>query len=73
MKSPSERYERNAARRRLDAERRLMGESIEAFHARETAKPPSLAQIYRTNQANRERCTMTPDMFAKKPRKRERP
>lgn len=50
-----------------------MGESIEAFHARETAKPPSLAQIYRTNQANRERCTMTPDMFAKKPRKRERP
>ena len=68
MKSPKA-YERNATRRRLELERRLMGESLNAFHARETAKPPTLAELYDANHKNRERCTMTADLF-NKPTKR---
>ena len=46
-----------------------MGESLNAFHARETAKPPTLAELYDANHKNRERCTMTADLF-NKPTKR---
>lgn len=56
-------YDRHAAARRLDNERRLMGETLAAFHARETAKPPTLAEIFARNKANRERCPWTPDML----------
>lgn len=66
MKSPSDHYARNAARRNSDRERRLMGETLDAFHQRENAKPPTLSEVYRANHQNRERCTMTVDLFAKK-------
>lgn len=49
-------YERHAAARRLDNERRLMGETLAAFHAREHAKPPTLAEVFA-------RCPWTPDML----------
>jgi len=55
------RYERHRTARRLDNERRLMGESLEAFHARENAKPPTLAEVYRTHP--RVRCERTPNLF----------
>lgn len=42
-------YDRHAAARRLDNERRLMGESLAAFHARETAPPPTLSEVYARN------------------------
>jgi len=61
----TERYDRNADRRRRDNERRLMGDALEQFHGRETAAPPTLAEIYRENHKNRERCTATTDLFAK--------
>jgi hypothetical protein len=44
--APNPAYASHAAARRLDNERRLMGESLAAFHARETAPPPTLAEIY---------------------------
>lgn len=66
----SDRYERNARRRRIENERALMGESLEAFHARENAKPPTLREIYEANHRNRERCTMTVDMFSRPRRRR---
>ncbi len=57
-------YQRNRERRRLDNERRLLGESLEAFHRRETAKPPTLPQIYCDNHKNRERCQATANLFS---------
>lgn len=39
-----------------------MGETLAAYHARETAKPPTLAEIYRDNHVNRERCPWTLDL-----------
>jgi hypothetical protein len=64
------RYERNATARRLDNERRLMGESLKAFHARETAKPPTLSEIYRTHP--RARCPWTEDFIDDAPQLFER-
>lgn len=46
-----------------------MGESLDAFHKRENAAPPTLREIFDNNHKNRERCTMTTDLFAKKSRK----
>lgn len=66
----SDRYQRNAERRRTQNERRLMGETLEQFHARETAPPPTLAEIYRENHKNRERCVATIDLFEKPKRRR---
>lgn len=43
-----------------------MGESLAAFHARETAPPPTLAEIYAKNRADKVRCSSTPDLFAKR-------
>lgn len=55
------RYEKNARARRLDNERRLCGETLEAFHRRENAKPPTLAELYRTFP--RARCPWTRDFL----------
>lgn len=73
MKSPSDRYARNARARRAERERRLMGETLDAFHRREHAEPPTLAEIYDANHKNRERCAVTVDLFEAKPRKRTKP
>jgi hypothetical protein len=54
-------YERNKAARKAENERRLMGESLKAFHARENARPPTLAEIYRTHP--RARCPWTSDFI----------
>lgn len=64
MPSSRDRYERNLNRRRVERERDLMGETLEAFHRRENASPPTLREIYADNHKNRERCTMTGDLFA---------
>lgn len=56
-------YDRHAAARRLDNERRLMGESLAAFHARETAPPPTLSEVYARNHVKRERCPWTVDLL----------
>lgn len=54
----SNRYERNATARRLDNERRLMGESLAQFHLREAPLPtPPGAGI------PRRRCKATEDLF----------
>lgn len=70
--APNPAYLRHAAARRLDNERQLMGESLAAFHARETAPPPTLAQIYAANRRNRERCGETMDLLAWKPKRARR-
>lgn len=56
-------YDRRAKRRLLENERRLMGETLSAFHARETAMPPSLSEVYARNHTNRERCPRTVDFI----------
>lgn len=50
-----------------------MGETLDAFHRREHAEPPTLAEIYDANHKNRERCAVTVDLFEAKPRKRTKP
>ena len=72
MSAKPTRYERNAEARRLDNERRLCGESLAEFHRRETAKPPTLPQVYAENHLNRERCPMTIDLLAKPKRRRSK-
>lgn len=52
------RYERNATARRLDNERRLMGESLAQFHFREN--PPPLPPGAGMTRA---RCKATEDLF----------
>ena len=37
---------------------------VDQFHRRETAKPPTLREIYAENHKNRERCAMTVDLFS---------
>lgn len=59
-------YQKRAQARALDNERRLMGEPLAAFHRRENARPPTLAEIFAENRRNRERCPVTPDMFKPK-------
>lgn len=39
------------------------GETLAAFHAREKAKPPTLAEIFAKNRADKVRCAKTPDML----------
>lgn len=63
-------YDRRRANRQAQRERALGGETLAAFHARETAPPPTLAQIFAANRADNTRCEKTPDLFAKKPRRR---
>lgn len=57
------RLERRRAAREAERERRLSGETLAQFHARETAKPPTLAEIYRTNRADKTVCPATGDLF----------
>lgn len=57
-------YDRRAQRRIQDNERTLCGETLAAFHARETAKPPTLSEVYARNHTNRERCPWTVDLEA---------
>lgn len=59
---PTSPYDRRAKAREADRQRALMGETLEAFHARENAKPPTLAEIYARNHVNRERCPWTIDL-----------
>jgi hypothetical protein len=40
-----------------------MGETLEAFHRREHARPPTLAEIFDANHRNRERCPNTLDLL----------
>lgn len=61
MTSPA--YEKRARARLLSNERRLLGETLEAFHRRENRPPPTLAEIFAENQRNRERCPVTSDLF----------
>lgn len=55
-------FDRRAQLRRQENERRLCGETLSAFHARETAKPPTLSEVYARNHTNRERCPWTVDL-----------
>lgn len=55
------RYDNRKARRQSDQWSRLGWESLDAFHARENAKPPTLAEIYRSHP--RVHCERTPDIF----------
>ena len=63
-------YDKRAAQRRAENERRLLGESLATYHARENAPPPTLAQVYADNHKNRVRCPDTPDLLAWKPKKK---
>lgn len=58
-------YARRRAQREASRERELMGETLAAYHARETAPPPTLAEIFAKNRADKTVCTRTADMFAK--------
>lgn len=57
-------YDTRRARREAQRQRALCGETMEAFKARETAKPPTLAEIYRANRADKTVCLKTGDLFA---------
>jgi hypothetical protein len=57
-------YDRRRARREADRERALMGESLATFHARETAKPPTTAEIFAKNRTDKTVCPVTGDLFA---------
>lgn len=59
-------YERRRARREADRQRSLGGETLAAYHARETAPPPTLAEIFAKNRADKTVCTRTPDMFGER-------
>lgn len=65
-------YEKRAKARSLQNERRLMGETLEAFHWREHARPPTLAEIFAENHRNRDRCPVTIDLFPQKIRQRRK-
>lgn len=64
-------YEKRAKARSLQSERRLMGETLEAFHWREHARPPTLAEIFAENHRNRERCPATSDLFGEGPTRKK--
>ena len=55
------RYDNRKTRRQSEQWRRLGWESLDAFHARETAKPPTLAEVYRSHP--KVRCARTPSLF----------
>jgi len=57
-------YDTRRARREAQRQRDLGGETLAAFKARETAPPPTLAEIYRTNRADKTVCPVTGDLFA---------
>lgn len=57
-------YATRRARREAQRQRDLGGETLAAFHARETAKPPTLAEIYAKNRADKTVCPVTGDLFA---------
>ena len=65
-------YDARKARRDAQRERALGGESLATFHARETAPPPTLAEIFAKNRADKVRCAVTPDLFVKRARKSKR-
>ncbi len=55
--------EKRAAIRETQRQQALMGETLRSFHERETASPPTMAEIYAANKRDRERCKDTMDMF----------
>lgn len=56
-------YDRRRKTREAHRQRVLLGETLAAYHARETAKPPTLAEVYQANRADRARCDDTVDLF----------
>lgn len=60
---PNPGYNRRAAAREAGRQRDLCGETLAAYHARETAPPPTVAQIHAENHRNRERCPWTVDLL----------
>lgn len=63
-------YEKRKAKREAERQRALTGETLAEFHARETAKPPTLAEIYREHP--RARCPWTPNLLEWKPERKGR-
>lgn len=55
-------YARRKAARERQREVAVLGETLAAFHARETARPPTLSEVYARNHTNRERCPWTADL-----------
>lgn len=62
-------YDRRRAARQAAREVTLGGETMAAFHRRENAPAPTLAEIFAKNRADTTRCTATPDMFPAKKRR----
>lgn len=63
-------YDKRRAKREAERERAIGGETLAAYHARETAKPPTLPEIFAKNRADTTPCPWTPDLFARPVRKR---
>lgn len=64
--------DRRRAQREAERQRALCGETLKAFHDRETAKPPTTAEIFAKNRTDKTVCPVTGDLFAtagKLPRK----
>ncbi len=64
-------YDRHKARRQVERERALQGETLAAYFARAHAKPPTLAEIFAKNRADTTRCPSTPNLLEWKPRSRK--
>lgn len=65
-------YDTRRALREAQRQRALGGETLAQFHARENAKPPTVAEIFARNRADKTVCPVTGDLFAsagKLPRK----
>ena len=63
-------YERRKARREVERQRAFHGETLAQYHARETAKPPTLAEIFAKNRADKARCPWTPSLLDWNPKRR---
>lgn len=57
-------YQKRRSGREAQRQIRLMGETLAQFHARENAKPPSVAEIFARNRADKTVCPVTGDLFA---------
>ena len=56
-------YDRRRQAREHARQRALLGETLAAYHARENAKPPTLAEVFARNRADKTRCDDTVDLF----------
>ena len=65
LKSPlDQKLDARRAGREARRQVALMGETLAAFRARETAKPPTLSEIFARNRADTTVCPATGDLFA---------